>query len=478
MKARLHLGAFLVGLFVLLVIGAMPVAAAPGAGSSPQLAHPLGSGLNVGTLAPGETFWYVLDREQGNPPARMVVLNLIYRPGEHDVAPYVNFQILAADQVDRWLQGYADAYLGMGVFTTTDFDQNSSERLWSGSLLKDQVYYVRLFNNSSQPVEFHLMALSQPLDLPVVERQARLVEPDTGAAATADVLVEPAASQTNVEQVAPLGILKPGATQEETRWRLVTAVIKSLPAEEAVAWLTMASQVGWLPGEQSGAQAAMQPAGSQPAAQSVPAAAQVPDAHVSETAALPQQTLAEHTAPEVSAPQAPAKVPEAKPVDLHELYPDVYPTTPLVLHNGPNVGRLAPGGEHWYTFVSHEDQDKQMLAKLALTMFTTPTDGNTSHLINFQIYPGNQLHIWQRGTPQDMVPMGQGEWVSRDNDPVTGERLWSGTVVNGDRYYVRVVNGSQQVIDYYLITNDVINTELGERVWAANPVTRYNLYQY
>lgn len=478
MKTRLHLGAFSVGLFVLLMINAWPVAAAPGAGSSPQLAHPLGSGLNVGTLAPGETFWYVLDRELGNQPARLVVLNLIYRPGEHDVAPYVNFQILAADQVDRWLQGYADAYLGMGVFTTTDFDQSSSERLWSGSLLKDQIYYVRLFNNSSQPVEFHLMALSQPLTVPVVERQARVLEPDTGAAAMANVVVEPAASQVRVGEAASPSILRPGATQEETRWRLVTAVIKSLPAEEAVAWLTMASQVGWLPGEQGSAQTAMPAAQAAPAAAELPSvSAQVPDAKAAEADAS-SQILAEHTAPEVSAPQAPAKAPEAKPVDLHELYPDVYPTTPLVLRNGPNVGRLAPGGEHWYTFVSHEDQDKQMIAKLALTMFTTPTDGNTSHLINFQIYPGNQLHIWQRGTPQDMVPVGQGEWVSRDNDPVTGERLWSGTVVNGDRYYVRVVNGSQQVIDYYLITNDVINTELGDRVWSANPITRYNLFQY
>lgn len=471
MKAKFQLGAFSVGFFVLLLIGAWPAAAAPGAGSSPQLAQPLGSGLNVGTLAPGETFWYVLDRELGNQPARLVVLNLVYRPGEHDVAPYVNFQILAADQVDRWLQGYSDAYLGMGVFTTTDFDQNSSERLWSGSLSKDQVYYVRLFNNSSQPVEFHLMALSQPLNTPVVERQARLVEPETGAGATSNVVVEPAASQVNVDEAESLSILKPGATQEETRWRLVTAVIKSLPAEEAVAWLTMASQVGWLPGEQDVAQA------PPTRAELPPVSAQVPAARAGEDGAL-SQTLAEHATPDASAPQVPAEVPEAKPVDLHELYPDVYPTTPLVLHDGPNVGRLAPGGEHWYTFVSHEDRDKQMIAKLALTMFTTPTDGNTSHLINFQIYPGNQLHIWQRGTPQDMVPMGQGEWVSRDNDPVTGERLWSGTVINGDRYYVRVVNGSQQVIDYYLITNDVINTELGDRVWAANPVTRYHLFQY
>jgi hypothetical protein len=75
-----------------------------------------------------------------------------------------------------------------------------------------------------------------------------------------------------------------------------------------------------------------------------------------------------------------------------------------------------------------------------------------------------------------MVPMGQGQWVERDKDPLTGERLWSGNVVDGDTYYVRVFNHSDQVIDYYLITNDVINTELGERVFSANQFYPYVLH--
>ena len=101
---------------------------------------------------------------------------------------------------------------------------------------------------------------------------------------------------------------------------------------------------------------------------------------------------------------------------------------------------------------------------------------NTSHHINFQLYPASQLHIWLRGTPNAMVPMGEGEWVSRDNDPQTGERLWSGTLVDGDTYYLRVFNNSDQVVDYYVMNQDVVNTELGERVFAANQYYPYVLY--
>jgi hypothetical protein len=163
-------------------------------------------------------------------------------------------------------------------------------------------------------------------------------------------------------------------------------------------------------------------------------------------------------------------------MSLLDLYPNIYPTAALALQDGVNVGKLAPGGEHWYSFI-RADGDAEWFEFMPVTLFSTPTDGNSSHHINFQIFTGGQLHIWQRGTPQDMLPMGAGQWVSRDKDPLTGERLWAGHVVDGDLYYIRVFNHSDRVIDYYLITNDVVNTELGDRVWAANPVSRHTLWQ-
>jgi hypothetical protein len=52
--------------------------------------------------------------------------------------------------------------MALGTYTTTDFDQETAERLWSGNITQDQTYYIHIFNNSRQPVEYHLTALGEP----------------------------------------------------------------------------------------------------------------------------------------------------------------------------------------------------------------------------------------------------------------------------------------------------------------------------
>mgnify|MGYP000400980063 CR=1 FL=1 len=232
------------------------------------------------------------------------------------------------------------------------------------------------------------------------------------------------------------------ATPDEARWQLVVQAVQSMPPDQATQWLVQASQLGMLPN-------------------SVPA--------------TPAQPPVAAEAPSAAPAPPPAETAAAEPVAAAEKYPSIYPNAAMALHDGANTGRLAPGGEHWYSFI-RQDFDDELFEHMAITMFATPTDGNTSHHINFQLYPASQIHMWLRGTPKAMVPMGEGEWVSRDNDPVTGERLWSGTVVDGDTYYLRVFNNSDAVIDYYLINQDVINTELGDRVFAANRYYPYVLY--
>jgi hypothetical protein len=259
----------------------------------------------------------------------------------------------------------------------------------------------------------------------------------------------------------------------EAQWQLVAAAVQSMSADEAAAWLQMASRVGWLPGSGGGASAIARNVSAtttveadtdaSPPAQPLDAPAELPMTEMAESKDAAPEPVPEPSAEEITA-------------SLFDLYPNVYPGTPLALHDGANVGKLAPSGEHWYTFI-REDLDDRIFERMALTLFSTPTDGNESHHINFQIFTGNQLHIWQRGTPEDMVSMGEGQWVSRDNDPVTGERLWAGMVVDGDTYYVRVFNNSRNVIDYYLITNDITNTELGSRVYAANQFYPLTLWQ-
>ncbi len=442
MKSSIRLLMFL----ALLVITAVPAAANPDLGSSPYAAQTLSSGLNVGTLAAGEDFWYAFSStELNDPPARTVVLNLVYKPGGHEVAAYVNFQVFAGQQIDRWLQGYADQYIGMGTFTTTDFDQETAERLWSGSLLPDETYYVHVFNNSTQSVEYHLTALGQP--------EVNALQPNSLARQASNVT--PAASlESN---------LGPGATSEETQWLLVAAAIQGMSTEDAAAWLAMANQFGWLPPNALEMGNATTAGAVLPATYSgQPGLASPERAALIETIEMPYSEA--EAAPSVASST------------LLDIYPNVYPTAPLALQDGANTGKLAPGGEHWFSFI-REDRDSEWLEYLPMTLFSTPTDGNSSHHVNFQIFDGSQMQVWKRGTPEDMVPMGAGQWVSRDNDPVTGERVWAGHVIDGSLYYVRVFNHSDRVIDYYLITNDVINTELGDRVWEANATYRRTLWQ-
>lgn len=425
-------------LLVLMAATAMPAAAHPHSGSNPYAAQPLNNGLNVGRLAPGEEFWYVFSNaDLGDQPARTVVLNLVYKPGSHDVAAYVNFHVLTLEQVDRWLQGYTDQYMGLGTFSTTDFDQETAERLWSGDLSDGVTYQVHLFNNSGQTVEYHLTALGQPAAYPT--------QPTSLPGPSSDVTPSGAGARN----------LQPGSAPEETQWLLVAATVQSMSTADAAAWLMLASQAGWLPPADRGVSTG---------GPSLAASAYGPV----ERAALIETTntpYAEHGA--ALSPQ---------PSALFDLYPSIYPSAALALQDGVNIGKLAPGGEHWYSFI-REDRDAEWFEFMPITLFSTPTDGNSSHDINFQMFTGAQLHIWQRGTPEDMVPMGAGQWVSRDKDPVTGERIWAGHVVDGDLYYVRVFNHSDHVIDYYLITGDIVNTELGDRVWAANPVSRHTLWQ-
>jgi hypothetical protein len=364
----------------------------------------------------------------------------------------------------------------MGVFTTTDFDQDTSERLWSDNLSKDDVYYVRLFNNSGKTVEYHLMALSQRSAPSATKAKARAVEAAVEGfnsyasvenpvqVATSNMNIQPASTMSSMPLNLSVDAVNSPAGLQAAQWQLVAAAVQRMAPADAAAWLMMASQLGWLPG----ANVAAIPANTSFAG------------YASALPMDPSYSQAGMSAPEMKLGVAPVIIPETKQEEaapsLFDLYPNVYPNSALAMRDGVNLGKLAPGGEHWFSFI-REDLDDTLFEPMSITMFATPTDGNTSHHINFQIYPGNQYHIWERGTPTDMVPMGQGQWVSRDGDPVTGERVWGGYVVDGDTYYIRVFNNSTDVIDYYLITRDVYNTELGERVWAANPPAGHMLWQ-
>jgi len=151
---------------------------------------------------------------------------------------------------------------------------------------------------------------------------------------------------------------------------------------------------------------------------------------------------------------------------------NIYPSQPLQLLDGSNIGRMGPQTEHWYTF-TRGDLDEEMIEGLSLTMFFTPGEPNIARQVTFEMFTGSQLEIWDRGTPDQMEHFGAGSWISRDGDYVTGERLWHGSVVDGDRYFVKVTNGTSNWVDYHLITGDITNIEMGPRMEPVEPPTQF-----
>jgi hypothetical protein len=428
---------------VLLLAGiAIPVWAYQGSlGSSPYAANLLISGLNTGTLDPGQEYWYAYSRvDLGDPDYNSIILSLNFEAQGNAVASRVNFQVFTFNQVEAWLKDNSGPIdnLGLGTPASADFDVNTGERLWAGSVATNEVYYVRIFNLSPSPVRFRLTALGQ---------KNRVAEGFMNAQASgmSETTVIPAAvnipgrtSETgSISPSAALPIQPLDDSPAATSWLLAAQAIQGLPPQEAAAWLMSAARLGWLPGAGGGI-------GQE--ASTVP---------VNPNAAAP---LVADDGDEDDQPGATAAVP-AEPRPDPYLGESIYPNRPLTLLDSPNTGRLAPKSEHWYTFTPGK-VDGKLIENFSLTMFFTPGEPNLARHVTFEMFTGSQYQIWMRGTPQDMEHFGAGSWVSRDGDYITGERLWHGTVVDGDQYFVKISNDTNKWIDYHLVPGDIINIEM------------------
>ncbi len=434
-------------LTLLLLVTTIPAWAGQNIGSSPYAADLLVSGLNTGMLDPGEEYWYAYSRlDLGDSNYNSIVLSLNFEAEGRAVASRVNFQVFSFDQVDAWLKdnsGPVDS-LGLGTPASADFDAITGERLWAGPVAPREVYYVRIFNLSPSPIKFRLTALGQ--------KNAQLegfFNLETGPPANEQPAVIPAAMTVPSEDVnsaadsisviseLPLGP-EGDDSPSSTRWLLAAQAINGLPPQEAAAWLMSAAALGWLPGGSgSPGLVPVDPnTGNQGGAGDGDGGGGAGTGSA-EVAAVPAQP---------------------DPFSGH----NIYPNQPLELLDGSNIGRMGPKTEHWYSF-SRGDLDNEIIEGMSLTMFFTPGEPNIARDVTFEMFTGSQYQIWDRGTPDDMEQFGVGSWVSRDTDYHSGERLWHGSVVDGDQYFVKVTNDTGQWIDYHLITGDITNIEMGPK---------------
>ncbi len=426
---------------VLLAVTAIPAWASQGVGSGPYTADLMVSGLNTGRLDPGQEYWYAYSRlDLGDAGYNSIILSLNFEASGRSVASRVNFQVFTFAQVDAWLKNSAGpvASLGLGTPASSDFDVNTGERFWAGPVEAQEVYYVRIFNLSPSPVEFRLTALGQKTAQVEAFMAIDTSAPNSGSQAipAAVSVPQPAGTALTAKtSVMPALPIQPDdASPASTRWLLAAQAINGLSPQDTAAWLMSAAALGWLPGANSDA------------------AALIP---VDPNADQPTGSGGGNDDGDDSGN------PPAVPADPNaNIGQSIYPNQPLTLLDGSNIGRMAPETEQWYTF-TRDDLDHELIENMSLTMFFTPGEPNIARYVTFEMFTGSQYHIWERGTPNDMEHFGVGSWLSRDGDYDTGERLWHGTIVDGDQYFVKITNGTNQWLDYHLLTADVTNIEMG-----------------
>ena len=154
---------------------------------------------------------------------------------------------------------------------------------------------------------------------------------------------------------------------------------------------------------------------------------------------------------------------EATQIPVPEITSGAGPQNAIPLTIGLNKGGLDPGSEVWYSF-EVADFDDEHFEEVALTMITTPDDGHRLQLMTFEIFTAEEVRMWSPGGHSRIDNVGAGSIVVRDANPLTGERFWTGWVIEKERYYVQIRNDADIHMDYWLFTGDVYQPELGQEL--------------
>ncbi len=465
-------------------------AAATATGSDPATAISLTDGLNTGILGPNEQRWFRIipnNNSQANGVEKS--LTLTFSPANDPLNQYINFQLFEENQLpsSNSSDGGDVSVFGVAQLVNGDGHSEKGELVWNGQLLNDRTYYIQLLNNSDFPVDYWLVAENvNPPAAANVEPEAvlsaevaEIVVPETGTDPN-----NPAALNPN----ANVGRLKP----YETRWytfshsdvsdgssfhalnfsmfftpddgnRRHNVNFELFSANEVENW--------WREGRAElnnfGAGMLVSRDGDFNTGERIWQGTVVKgDTYF----------LAVQNGTDVEIDYYlyngdiinPELGPKSKPASPPVFAQGTAPQTALSLDSGQNIGGLNPGDEVWYSF-SIADNDSDAFEEMALTMIVTPDDGNRIQRVVFDVFTAEGVRTWSPGNPDGINNVGAGSVVYRDNNQETGERFWSGWVVDNDLYYVRVRNGSDVHIDYWLFNGDVYHPELGQATAASNP---------
>ena len=117
-------------------------------------------GTNTGRLGPKSEHWYTFTA--GTIDDKVIEnfsLTMFFTPGEPNLARNVSFEMFTADQYQIWERGTPNdmTHFGAGSWVSRDSDYATGERLWHGSVVDGGKYFVKVRNDTTKWVDYHLM---------------------------------------------------------------------------------------------------------------------------------------------------------------------------------------------------------------------------------------------------------------------------------------------------------------------------------
>lgn len=119
------------------------------------------------------------------------------------------------------------------------------------------------------------------------------------------------------------------------------------------------------------------------------------------------------------------------------------PPEAIPLAIGLTRGKLEAGAEIWYKFYYNDKTGEEGSEHNFIFYLTnTPLDDIRARHSDFAIYPGNQLHVWTRGTIDELEPLGTSSpaLYPELKDERSLQVLWTGHLREDHVYYVKVYN--------------------------------------
>ena len=126
-------------------------------GTDPNFPLPLHNSANMGTLEPEAERWYALHKSDLDDDLfERMDLTLYFTPNDGNNIHQVDFDIYEASQCDIWARGDGGdmRIMGAGAITEPGDNYLVGRLAWSGYLVDNDLYIIRVRNNSPGPIDY------------------------------------------------------------------------------------------------------------------------------------------------------------------------------------------------------------------------------------------------------------------------------------------------------------------------------------